>query len=194
MAARGDTKLYFPALSGIYDALADWAYPLLRATAGLMLLPHVWPKFMVAGAKGVAANTLARRGIEPALPLAILIMFLESVGAICITIGFLTRPFALLLLIELLFITFKVQLPNGWFFSAQGGGAEFTVMWAALFLIILISRRWASLRGPRHRQGILRVGPADNALLASGPAMNQHRGPPRHLYVALEKLNVRFWH
>jgi hypothetical protein len=24
--------------------------------------------------------------------------------------------------------------------------------------------------------------------------MNQHRGPPRHLYVALEKLNVRFWH
>lgn len=138
MAARGDTKLYFPALSGIYDALADWAYPLLRATAGLMLLPHVWPKFMVAGAKGVAANTLARRGIEPALPLAILIMFLELVGAICITIGFLTRPFALLLLIELLFITFKVQLPNGWFFSAQGGGAEFTVMWAALFLIILI--------------------------------------------------------
>ena len=40
------------------------------------------------------------------------------------------------------------------------------------------SRRWASLRGPRHRQGILRVGPADNAVLASGPAMNQHRGPP----------------
>ena len=138
MAARDERKLYFPALGGIYEGLADWAYVLLRITAGLMLLPHAWPKFMVAGAKGVAANTLARRGIEPALPLAILIMFLESVGAICITIGFLTRPFALLLLIEMLFITFKVQWPNGWFFSAQGGGAEFTVMWAALFLIILI--------------------------------------------------------
>jgi putative oxidoreductase len=138
MAARDETKLYFPALGGIYEGLADWAYVLLRITAGLMLLPHAWPKFMVAGAKGVAANTLARRGIEPALPLAILIMFLESVGAICIAIGFLTRPFALLLLIEMLFITFKVQWPNGWFFSAQGGGAEFTVMWAALFLIILI--------------------------------------------------------
>jgi putative oxidoreductase len=138
MAARDETKLYFPALGGIYEGLADWAYVLLRITAGLMLLPHAWPKFLVAGAKGVAANTLARRGIEPALPLAILIMFLESVGAICIAIGFLTRPFALLLLIEMLFITFKVQWPNGWFFSAQGGGAEFTVMWAALFLIILI--------------------------------------------------------
>jgi len=138
MTDRSDTKLFFPGLGGIYDALADWGYPLLRATAGLMLLPHVWPKFMVAGAHGVATNTLARRGIEPALPLAYLIMFLESVGAICITIGFLTRPFALLLLIELVVITFKVQVPNGWFFSAPGGGAEFTLMWALLFLIILI--------------------------------------------------------
>jgi putative oxidoreductase len=138
MAARAETKLYFPGLGGIYDSLADWAYPLLRATAGLMLLPHAWPKFMVLGAQGVAANILARRGIEPAMPIAYLIMFLELVGGICITIGFLTRPFALLLLIEMLFITFKVQMPNGWFFSAQGGGAEFTVMWAALFLIILI--------------------------------------------------------
>ena len=116
----------------------DWGYPLLRATAGLMLLPHAWPKYMVLGAQGVAANILARRGIEPALPFAYLIMFLELVGGICITIGFLTRPFALLLLIEMLVITFKVGVPNGWFFSAQGGGAEFTVMWALLFLIILI--------------------------------------------------------
>src|SRR5262245_30484319 len=128
----------FPGLGGIYDALAGWAYPLLRATAGLMLLPHAWPKFMVLGAQGVAANILARRGIEPALPIASLIMFLETVGAICITIGFLARPFALLLLIEMLVITFKVQMANGWGFSVQGGGAEFTVMWALLFLIILI--------------------------------------------------------
>src|SRR6516165_8520486 len=121
MATRADTKLYFPPLGSVYGSLDEWAYPLLRATAGLMLIPHAWPKFMVLGVKGVAANILARRGIEPAMPIAILIMFLETVGAICITIGFLTRPFALLLLIEMLFITFKVQWPNGWFFSAQGG-------------------------------------------------------------------------
>jgi putative oxidoreductase len=138
MNGTAQPKRFIPALGGIYDSLADWAYPLLRATAGLMLLPHAWPKFMVLGAQGVAANILARRGIEPALPIAYLIMFLETVGAICITIGFLTRPFALLLLIEMLVITFKVQMPNGWGFSVQGGGAEFTAMWALLFLIILI--------------------------------------------------------
>src|SRR4029078_9684940 len=111
MAARTDTKLYFPGLGGIYDGLADWGYPLLRITAGLMLLPHVWPKFMTAGAARVAttlarrasaagvATGLARRGIEPALAFAYLIMFVELVGRICIAIGFLTRPFALLCLI-----------------------------------------------------------------------------------------------
>lgn len=137
MAARDDTKLYFPGLGSTYDSLADWAYPLIRITAGLMLLPHVWPKLMTAGAAGVAAG-LARRGIEPALPFAYLIMFLELVGGICIAIGFLTRPFALLCLIEMIVIAVKAHAPNGWGFSVQGGGAEFPVMWAILFLIILI--------------------------------------------------------
>jgi len=137
MPARSDTKLYFPGLGGIYDGLSEWAYPLLRITAGLMLLPHAWPKFATAGAAGVAAG-LARRGIEPALAFAYLIMFVELVGGICITIGFLTRPFALLCMIEMIVIAVKAHVPNGWSFSVQGGGAEFPVMWAILFLIILI--------------------------------------------------------
>ena len=92
---------------------------------------------MTVGAAGVATS-LARRGIEPALPFAYLIMFVELVGGICITIGFLTRPFALLCLIEMIVIAVKAHLPNGWGFSVQGGGAEFPVMWAILFLVILI--------------------------------------------------------
>jgi len=60
-----------------------WAYPLLRVTAGLMLLPHVWPKFVSFGAAGFATS-LARRGIEPALPFAYLVMFTELAGGICI--------------------------------------------------------------------------------------------------------------
>ena len=96
----------FQAFGSTYDLLADWAYVLVRITAGLMLLPHVWPKLVTAGAAGVAAG-LARRGIEPALPFAYLIMFLELVGGICIAIGFLTRPFALLCLIEMIVIIFQ---------------------------------------------------------------------------------------
>jgi uncharacterized membrane protein YphA (DoxX/SURF4 family) len=41
-----------------------------------------------------AANILSRRGIEPALPLAYVVFFLETIGAICIMIGLFTRFFA----------------------------------------------------------------------------------------------------
>jgi putative oxidoreductase len=132
----GQPKLVIPGLGGLYASLHDLAYPLVRITAGLMLLPHGWPKMMKMGAGAVAANVLARRGIEPALPLAYLIIFLETVGGICIAIGFLTRPFALLLLLEFLVIIFKAHLPNGW--SVGANGAEFVVMWGVLFLAILI--------------------------------------------------------
>jgi putative oxidoreductase len=64
--------------------------------------------------------------------------FVELVGGICIAIGFLTRPFALLCLIEMIVIALKAHLPNGWLFTVPGGGGEFPVMWAILFLIILI--------------------------------------------------------
>jgi putative oxidoreductase len=102
-----------------------------------MLLPHAWPKFVTFGAGGVAAS-LARRGIEPSLTFAYVIMFVELVGGICVAIGLLTRPFAALCLIEMIVIAFKAHMPNGWSFTVQGGGAEFPVMWAILFLVILI--------------------------------------------------------
>jgi hypothetical protein len=38
------------------------------------------------------AGGLARRGIEPSLPLAYLIFFNETIGAICLMIGRFTRP------------------------------------------------------------------------------------------------------
>ncbi len=99
-----------------------------------MLIPHGWPKVM-AGASAVAANTLSRRGIEPALPLAYLIMFLETIGGIMIAIGLFTRPIALLLVIEFLVIIF-VHLPRG--YGVGAGGIEFPLMWGLILLAILL--------------------------------------------------------
>ena len=65
------------------------------------------------GAQAVAANTLAKRGIEPALPLAYALIFLETVGAVCITLGFLTRPIAVALVIEFVVIIYQ-HIPNGY--------------------------------------------------------------------------------
>jgi hypothetical protein len=43
-----------------YPQAAELAYALLRVAAGLMLIPHVWPK-LLAGPTAVAANVMARR-------------------------------------------------------------------------------------------------------------------------------------
>jgi putative oxidoreductase len=99
-----------------------------------MLIPHVWPKLM-AGPSAVAANAMARRGIEPALLAAYLVIITEVLGAICITVGFLTRLVAALLVIEFLVIV-KVHSAAGWMAGAQG--AEFPFIWLIVFVFILL--------------------------------------------------------
>jgi putative oxidoreductase len=127
--------LYLPGFGPFYDSVADYIYPFLRVVAGLMLLPHGFPKLM-AGPAAVAAGTLERRGIEPAFALAVLIMALETVGAICIIIGLYTRPIALLLVAEFLVIVFMGHWSGGWFVGT--GGIEFAVLWGCVFIVILL--------------------------------------------------------
>ena len=98
-----------------------------------MLIPHGWPKLM-AGPAAVAAGTMTRRGIEPAYAAACIAIFLEIVGAACIILGFLTRPIALLLVIEFVIIV-KSHLNAGW--GVGGGGAEFAFLWLIVFVYIL---------------------------------------------------------
>jgi putative oxidoreductase len=62
----------------------------LRIVVGIMFLMHVSGK-LTAGPGAVAANMLAKNGLEPAILWAYVIMFLELVGGICLIIGLFTR-------------------------------------------------------------------------------------------------------
>jgi putative oxidoreductase len=130
-----DPSPIFPALGQYYAFTSDLAYLVVRLTAGLMLIPHGWPKLMTAGAAGVATS-LARYGIEPALPFAYLLIFLETVGAVMIAIGLFTRPIALLLVIEFLVIVFVAHWPRG--YGVGAGGIEFPLMWGLILLAVLL--------------------------------------------------------
>jgi putative oxidoreductase len=112
-----------------------WAYLLLRVVAGAMLIAHGWPKLM-AGPAAVAASAMTRRGIEPAYAVACIAIFLELVGAACIILGLLTRPFALLVIIEFVIITYSHLTMGGW--GVGGGGAEFAFLWLIVFVYILV--------------------------------------------------------
>ena len=93
-------KLFIPALAPFYAHITDISWLIVRLTAGLMLLPHGIPKCH-AGIAAFATAGLAKRGIEPSLPFAYIVAFLETVGGQCIALGLFTRFFAAAAAIQL---------------------------------------------------------------------------------------------
>jgi len=69
------TRLLIPRLRPFYEWAEPVSWALVRLTAGLMIIPHAWPKVM-AGIGPTAAGALAKRGIQPAEPLAVVLMLL----------------------------------------------------------------------------------------------------------------------
>ena len=110
-------------------------YTLLRIVSGGFLVAHGWPKWM-GGVEAFAAASLARRGLEPALPLAWLVVSLETIGGALIVLGLLTRPLAFIAACHLTFIAYVVQSPNG--FAWARGGWEYPALWAATMLAIAL--------------------------------------------------------
>ena len=133
------TGLFIPGLAGLYDKLACAAYPIVRVTAGLFLMPHGAQKlFGMFGGGGISgtAGFFSKLGLEPAMPLVVLVGFVEFFGGLCIAIGFLTRPFAAAAFILLMVAVFKVHLGNGFFVNK--GGYEYALMWALLMATVFI--------------------------------------------------------
>lgn len=64
--SKRETRLLIPGLAGFYGSVGDIAYTLLRIVVGAMFLMHVMGKFKI-GAGAVAANIMAKNGLEPAL-------------------------------------------------------------------------------------------------------------------------------
>src|SRR6516165_1367949 len=132
---KDETKLLFPSLAGFYETMLPIAATFVRVVVGIMFLMHVSGKF-AAGPAAVAANTLARNGIEPALMWTYVVMFLESVGGVCLVIGLFTRFFAAALAIEMLIALLFVHLPKG--YAAGGGGYEYVLLIGVVCFVIAI--------------------------------------------------------
>jgi putative oxidoreductase len=130
------TQPLFPSLAKSYSWLNEWAYLLLRVTAGLMLIPHIWLK-VGFGPAAVAANVMAKRGLEPAIGFAYGSIIVESIAAVGITLGLFTRPAALLAVIEFIVIT-RSHLNAGWMVSGPQNGAEYVFLWLVVFVFIMM--------------------------------------------------------
>lgn len=123
-----------PGLANIYEPLKPYAYPIVRFVAGAWMIPHGYPK-LTTGTQATA-GFFAKIGLEPAVPLVLLVGTVEAIGGLLIAIGLLTRPVAAMAAIVMAVAAFKVHLPNG--FGWTSGGFEYPLMWCALMLVICI--------------------------------------------------------
>jgi putative oxidoreductase len=135
MPTNSDPHPLIPALAPFYAHTPDLSWLIVRTTAGLMLLPHGIPKIFTQGVAAFAAAGLARRGIEPSLPLAYVVAFLETIGGVCVALGLFTRFFAAAITIEMAVIA--------WHSSAKGfgwinGGYEYPLMWGLIMFAIAL--------------------------------------------------------
>jgi putative oxidoreductase len=135
MASRSEVKLLYPGLAGFYATWRDISYTLVRIVVGVIMIMHVWGKFKI-GAGAVAANVMAKNGLEPAMAFAYAAMFLEAVGGACLIVGLFTRFFAAALAIEMLIALFVVHWPRG--FSVSQGGYEFVLLLGVVLFAIAI--------------------------------------------------------
>ena len=127
------SRLLIPRLRGFYDWAEPISWLLVRLTAGLMLIPHGWPKLMM-GISATANMALVKRGIQPAEPLAVILIAIETLGGLCIALGLFTRFWAAAAVIEMCVIVYHHLPVFGW----GQRGYEYPLFWGLILLAILL--------------------------------------------------------
>jgi putative oxidoreductase len=121
------------ALAPVYDRTVPLAYTLVRLTVGLMLLPHGIPKVQ-QGIEAFAQQSIAGRGLKPALLIAYLVVFNETIGAVMIAVGLLTRVVAFMVAVEMAVIVYVYWPKFGW----TQPGYEYVLMWGLMAFALVL--------------------------------------------------------
>jgi putative oxidoreductase len=130
--------------STLFDRLSPLGYPLVRITAGLLLMPHGAQKlFGWFGGYGLDATGqffATSLGMEPGFLFALLAGLVEFFGGLALVLGLLTRP-AALAIATLMGVALTVHAANGFFWTS--GGVEYPLMWGLIAIAVF-------LRGGEH--------------------------------------------
>ena len=115
----------------------------LRLCVGAVFLAHGAQKlFGVWGGTGLAGTTtlLTELGLNPAYPLAVLTGVAELGGGALLILGGLTRWVALVLLIEMGVVVWKVHYINGLYISSAAGlGVEYRLVLIGALLCLMLT-------------------------------------------------------
>ncbi|WP_137180790.1 DoxX family protein [Roseomonas sp. AR75] len=123
---------------------------LLRVSMGVMLLAHglllkVFT-FGLAGTMGFFGSI----GYPPALGAVVAIA--ETAAGLALILGIWVRPVSLLM-VPIMLGALLQHIPNGWIFSARGGGWEFPAFWTVTLLVQALLGAGAFAMDPRRLLG-----------------------------------------
>ena len=126
-----------PFVAQLYRALEPYAYTLIRIAAGAIFIPHGIQKLFLGGAATAALS-----------PMGYGLGILELVGGALLALGILTRPIALLLLLDVAAIILA-NIGKGWLWTR--GGVQYHVFIFGMLLAVLIggSGRYSLGRKPQ---------------------------------------------
>jgi putative oxidoreductase len=127
-------------LSAVFTRLAPLSYPLVRVTAGLLLMPHGAQKlfgwFGGYGLSGTGEFFATQLGMQPGWLFALAAGLVEFFGGLALVLGLLTRPAALAVAVLMGVAVVGVHLPSGFFWTS--GGYEYPLMWGLLAIAIFL--------------------------------------------------------
>jgi putative oxidoreductase len=142
MASQSQSsRLFVPGMSGLYEGLSPYMVPLIRFAAGFMLVPHGCQKlFGWFGAPPLEGymKFFGSLGLEPAGFWLIFIGLVEFVGGLCLAFGLVTRIAAAAICLQMLYIVFFINWPNGYFWLPKSG-IEYPLMWAIVAFAFFVT-------------------------------------------------------
>lgn len=123
-----------PTLAQLYRPLEGLAWPMVRVTAGVLLIPHGYGKVFGRGLAATAEG-FSKMGYEPGWLLGPAVGITEFFGGILLAIGFLTRPVALAVAIFMA-VAVTHHWSDGFFWSNRGW--EYPLFWGIVALAFAI--------------------------------------------------------
>ena len=121
------------------ERLDRWARLLLQVLVGVLFMMHGFQKLFGAFGGGGISGTAAffqKFAITPALFWAWVVAIVEFFGGLSILLGFLTRIWASLIVIEMIVAIIKVNWARGFFFDK--GGWEIPLAFGGLVLALAL--------------------------------------------------------
>lgn len=117
--------------SGVDNEFVPYALLLLRLSLGIMWIAHAslkWFVFTIPGFEGWL-NSMGLPGF-----MAWPVFLMEFIGGCLIILGFYGR-YVSFALIPIMLVAMGTHVPNGWLFTAPGGGWEYPLFLVAASLV-----------------------------------------------------------